>query len=522
MTLKEFAGQISVLSCEEYFEKFPEIDMALEHFGEEIGRLPEEKRGDSWVQLERIAETMPAWAAVHVLSFCMVKEKETRIAGHLLEIILKADGDDIGEYNKLSHYWQMTRAIFAEEKLRSSEVQINLAKLYRTLLDAFFASFGVSKRIYIPVEERNENLVFVFSSQVLGLNHAPTKTLLDRCYVLKKILHKEVQIINTAMFMTAKGRAPFYNIQEAQYMPELSGREYIEFKGERFAYYQCPREMPDLQAIADVLDIVITKKPGYMISIGGNDICADICGRIVPEITVGTVFSSIAVSGAEWQITAGGKLSETDEECLKILGVEKEKIKNTVFTFSFKEQNHTFTRPMLGLPEGNFLIAVVGWRLTEEIADEFLQMLVNIVEKEERVAVVFIGRFTNYWEKMLEYPILQKKTINLGEQEDVLAVMDCMNLYINPKRQGGGSSVAEALYKGVPAITLSVGDVAVAAGREFWVDDYQTMMEQIHRYVMDDNFYAAMSEKAKKRAAILMDSDTYFGEAVREIESYLL
>ena len=50
---------------------------------------------------------------------------------------------------------------------------------------------------------------------------------------------------------------------------------------------------------------------------------------------------------------------------------------------------------------------------------------------------------------------------------------------MNPKRNGGGSSVAEAVYKGLPAVTLPVGDVSAAAGESFRVADYGEMAETI-------------------------------------------
>lgn len=56
---------------------------------------------------------------------------------------------------------------------------------------------------------------------------------------------------------------------------------------------------------------------------------------------------------------------------------------------------------------------------------------------------------------------------------------ECMDLYVNPKRSGGGSSVAESLYKGLPVVTLPVGDVSAAAGESFRVADYGEMAETI-------------------------------------------
>ena len=128
------------------------------------------------------------------------------------------------------------------------------------------------------------------TSQVLGQNHAPTKTLLDRCLVLKKYLRKKVVIINTAMQISGKGAGPFYDLCEAGYLPELCSFDHIEFQGEVFEFHQCANDMPNLDTMVQLVQMIRERKPCYLLDIGGSDICADICGMFVPEITVGTVF----------------------------------------------------------------------------------------------------------------------------------------------------------------------------------------------------------------------------------------
>ena len=438
-----------------------------------------------------------------------------------MDTVLAADYSEVGEYNKLSHYWQITRAVFTDGTLKSSEVERKLTGLYHTLFEAFSTAVGVTERCYIPRKERNQNLVIVFSPQVLGLGHAPTKTLLDRSYVLKTFLHKEVMIVNTAMYMTKKGCAPFYHMQEAEYAAELSELSSLEFKGETFSYMQCPEDMPDLQVIASLVQLIRDRRPDYIIGIGGNDICADICGRIVPQITVSTVFSGIATSCGEWQMVGKRTLSGTDEMRLQELGVQKECVKCVPFTFSFKPQQDHYTRADLTLPEEKFLVATVGWRLDDEITGAYLKMLEEAVGEEPAIHVVFVGRFHRFGEALAGYPVLQAHATNLGEQQDVLAVLECMDLYVNPARSGGGSSAAEALSKGLPVVTLPVGDVAVAAGETFEVEDYPAMQRQILRYAADHRLYVEMTQKARARAELLLDSKAGFGQALIEIEQQL-
>ena len=82
----------------------------------------------------------------------------------------------------------------------------------------------------------------------------------------------------------------------------------------------------------------------------------------------------------------------------------------------------------------------------------------------------------------------------------------------------GGSSVAEALYKGLPAVTLPVGDVSAAAGESFRVADYGEMAETILHFASDEDYYERMSRLAEERAEQLMDSKNSFCGVIDELE----
>lgn len=125
----------------------------------------------------------------------------------------------------------------------------------------------------------------------------------------------------------------------------------------------------------------------------------------------------------------------------------------------------------------------------------------------------------NYGEKYSTNVIFDKQSIYMGTQSDVLAILDNIDLYVNPDRIGGGTSVIEAMYKAIPVITLNHGDVALGAGEEFCVNTYEEITESIFRYMNDIEYYRIMSQKAKERADYMLDSDEAFTEILRKFES---
>lgn len=517
MQIEQFLYTINGYSMELYFSKYGEIEQTLKGLEISMKNLPtDEMRKQILRNIDIQTENAAPWMRVHILSFCTNVSESEYYAVKLLDYVLAADYGAIGEYNKLSHFWQISSMLFLKPALQAEIIRKKLAQLYETLFCIFKNSFGLKGRDYIPWQKRNHDLVFVFSAQVLGMEHAPTKTLLDRCYVLKKYLKKEVVIINTAMQMPMKGQAPFYGLANATYAEELSSLEQLKFNGERFEFHQCENKMPDLETMAGIIRMIKARKPEFILDIGGCDLCADLCGLFVPQVTISTVFSKIAISCGEYQII-DKVLSEGDKEELAVLGVDPLKVKQARFTFSFKKQTLHFTHKQLGLWEDKFILLVVGWRLDHEVDERFLDMLESVLEKDKSIAVAFMGKFDLYGEKIKHYVRLQEKSKNLGKQMDALAVTECCDLYVNPERSGGGSSVSEALYKGLPAVTLPTGDVSVAAGELFWVKDYSAMQEKILRYASEENYYKQMSEKAKKRAEELMDSNGGFGQTMETI-----
>ena len=125
--------------------------------------------------------------------------------------------------------------------------------------------------------------------------------------------------------------------------------------------------MPNLDTMVQLVQMIRERKPCYLLDIGGSDICADICGMLVPEITVGTVFR-------RWRCPAGNTSCWTESRepgiclCWSAWEWMQKKIAAARFTFVFKPQEHHYTRQELGIWEHGFVLMIVGWRLDSEIA----------------------------------------------------------------------------------------------------------------------------------------------------------
>lgn len=417
--------------------------------------------------------------------------------------------------NNTQYYlWsQLSHMQFRYPALYEDKTNLELWRFFLEIVDAFASEVAVSLE-EIPESERDENLVLVIVSQYVLNSHAPTVTALDRCFFLQEKLKKKILIINTGEALNVTGCIPLAEVVVGN-NEDLRESGTVNWKGKTFPYFQCPEMMPDIDVINLVLEQVRQLKPGRVLLIGGVSVLGNIIDRIIPALTLALVFSDLTITGTRYQ-AVGRKLTEEDEKRLKKVGFKRSHVIESTFTFDIKPQTEVISRQELGIPEDAFVLVTVGTRLESEIMDDFLGMLESILN--EKIVMVFIGDFPGYTERIKQFSVLGNRSMALGSCQDVLSRLQVCDLYVNPKRKGGGSSVVEAMYLGKPAVSIAYGDIAVNAGEEFTVDTYEEMKAQILHYCNDKDFYAEMSKKAKKRADILLDTETAFSQIMEEYD----
>lgn len=449
----------------------------------------------------------------YIFSFLFQATKNKEIYKLLLQFTIC--DEDITKETKYFLFNQFRRYQFVNSDIIDAEAAELYDDLYSHIYEAYKEEFQDIKCSFIPKEERNADFVLVLVTQVVGIGHGPTKTLLDRCYVLEEALHKKVYIINTAEFMTTYQWVPYFDMGVPTYIDEFSSVRWLSYKEKQFPFLQCPKEMPQVSVIKEIIDVVLAEKPYFILTIGGGSVISDICSNIVPTLCVSTVFSGRTETRGQFQSIAR-RITEDDKRWLNKHNLPEDHIIEGLFNFAFVEQTHSYTRKELGLPENRFIVIIVGLRLDTEIDGECIKLLQRLMNAG--IFIVFMGVFGRYREYVERYPDFGENSSYLEFQDDPLAVNECCDLYLNPKRTGGGGSAAEALYKGLPVVTCSFGDVGVSAGEAFHVKDYDEMFYQVIKYYKDKAYYYEMSKKAVERGKLLTDSTSEFVRIIKKME----
>ena len=489
------------------------VDQALMAYEQNPEQYKKEKSGWLCREMLKIACCGEAKELHYFLSAIVEVTGNRDVYIELIRLCM--EDNHLSKEQRFFAYCQLMRYRFTHPETNCGEILELLDDLYEKIYQAYHADLA-DLFCKIPQKLRNKDLMIVITSQVLSGEHGPTKALLDRCYILASKMNKSVFIINTADTLPNDKWILWYKIHKGSYKEELCEEEYLSYKGYDFAYFQCPDGVPDVSIIREIMGIIAEEKPWCIISLGGENLTADLCSEIVPVLTVG-LGSDRAECRTTFQ-TTGHKMNPEDVAWIQKNRLPKDHNIEGIFTFALKKQKYQYERPQLGLPDDKTVCLVVGSRLDDEITEQFAELLSNLIENDIYIAVVgIVERFARTIKEMGKD--IENNILLLGHQEDTMAVCECCDIYLNPKRLGGGTTAAEALYKGVPVITQNYGDVAVGVGEEFWVKDYDEMYAETMHLIQDREYYRMKSDKAKERAKVLMDSETEFVRIIKEMES---
>lgn len=476
--------------------------------------LSENDKEEAEQLLMQMARVSLPIMAIYLYSVSLSIRHNNRVFEEMLEYIVEKNGITGG--TALYYlYYQCFHLAFKYNSLSTSKSQYYIWKMLSLALDKYKDALA-GYLAPIKKDERTKGLVFVVTDQFIEYEHGPSKTAADRCKVLIEKCNKRVMLINTAECLAQSGSVPFYGFSYANYNPEYLDKSVITWKETSVPFFQCENNMPNTPVLKELLALVMTKKPEYIVAIGGTGLTVNLLAQMVPALTVGLCPSDISPSFGLCQ-TLTRNIYSSDIEMLRNFGFGKENIIESIFTSSLKEQEGIVTRSELGISEDAFVCVIIGARLNAEMTAEFLAVLEGV--NVENIVYLILGKADaptigkNADAKLLDHMIFK------GLVDDVLSYLDVCNLYINPQRKGGGTSSVEAMSKGVPIVTLPDGDVAVNAGEDFWVDDYEKMARAIERYADDAKWRGIQSEKAIERAQMLLDSEKEFSNTIREFES---
>lgn len=425
--------------------------------------------------------------------------------------------DDISLVTR-NYIFQQTIALeFNKPSLSSRQSIILMWKIQHKLVDDYSYIFK-DKITQIKKESRNKNVVVVITDQLLGANHSPTKKICDHIAIMISKLGKNVVLINTAETLSIKGYTPLFTVVVPNYIGDYLNFDKFYWNGCKIPFFQCENCMPNEDIISMLIDTIYKLKPEYIILNGAGVITGNILSKIVPTIAFPLSFA-IPYTTATFQSKMSSSNCYDDEyiHLLKELNISEDYIIPMSITYTGMNSTGSLRREDFGIPKDAFVCVIVGTRLDNDLSDDFWKMINSV--KEEKLFVLLVG---NYSEENLDRIRNEFKELRIhciGYVNNLPGLYDICDLYINPRRIGGGFSALEALCNGVPVVTYNYGDVASNAGKLFCVENTEEMVCIIKKYINQSSFYEQMSNAAKEYAMKCSDQESILRNHLTELEN---
>ncbi len=164
-------------------------------------------------------------------------------------------------------------------------------------------------------------------------------------------------------------------------------------------------------------------------------------------------------------------------------------------------------RASFQLDEHDFLYLVVGTRLTGELDHDFGVACETLLQHNPQAKIIFAGTpeldLTKYFDPAL---VSTARILSIGFQDDLPAVSAMCDVYLNPKRSGGGTSSQTAILNGLPVVTLDFGHISAIVPADKRMANWQDYIAYANKLCQDSAFLTGESDRFTQHFIQNLDS----------------
>ncbi len=149
----------------------------------------------------------------------------------------------------------------------------------------------------------------------------------------------------------------------------------------------------------------------------------------------------------------------------------------------------------------------VGVRLRTEITEEYLELVYEILNKYKEAKWFLIGetKFPLIEQKYKEF--IGKQIFFIKYENNLGAFYKICDIFLNPARDGGGFSIAQAIANNVPVVSYKGRAACYHAGEENCVNSIEEYVEEVHK-IYSDKAYAIKKVELQKKNLEKYNSST--------------
>ncbi len=363
--------------------------------------------------------------------------------------------------------------------------------LHRYISQRYIKELDVNIEM-IPYEKRDHKFAIVTTYQLLSERHAPSNMVLAVCHHLQNLFGYNVLLVVIGEPIDSNELSQVWtgDFVLPNYMDRW-GTYALNYHDQIIRCYQFDINKASRDEMINFIGEIYNAHPEFIWQVNGlprmDQIWRSMTTYVAMPVTHGHEVSDAHLL-ARYQ---AGEIPSAADEYVKACGQE------TLFFhmggFEVKEEitENEYTKKNFGIPEDSFTIGVIGNRIEKEVTEEFRDVMIKIIEQSPKAFFVFIGPFEQELPEELD-----KRSVRLGYRKDFMNCLKIIDLFMNPKRNGGAGGATRAMRKGIPVTTLPDSDVASFAGEDFICQNYDEMVIHVLKYIDDPDYYKGQSKKA--------------------------
>lgn len=343
----------------------------------------------------------------------------------------------------------------------------------------------------MPAIPPKRNRAVILLSQVLAPPHAPSVDAIAKCKILEDVFGYDVVILNTCE-SPQRIEIPIVGAKYANRHPQLNGYQITE---DGCAIFTPACAMPSKEGYKIIADFVAGWQPAFILNFGACNLSAEYLGQSTKVITMPAGIELLPTRNSYASVTFR-PLTEQDHAMISRCGMQNVKIIETLYNYDKPAVSAAYQRADFNLTSTDFVITIVGVRLTEEMTPDNIALLQRVLAIAPQIKIIFLGKITPGAQAEIEHQLGADRTRFPGFLSDVPAFYEQIaDLYLNPRRIGGGTSGVHALAFGVPAFTLAHGHVASLTHPDFVFADEDALLAAIGE-ALTPSGHAALRTKA--------------------------
>ncbi|MGD2134103.1 MAG: glycosyltransferase family 4 protein [Maricaulaceae bacterium] len=358
-------------------------------------------------------------------------------------------------------FWSLDYQLFARGKsLRPKVIERVRYKRMARAHFAFLDRLAADLKLPAPsVRAEPIRRVAIVSQQVLLASHSPTMVALEVATTLGAHAEVEPLIVN-ANTLPLRPASTFHPPYVANARAD-TGAHAMTYKDRDVRVWSAGAAPFSIAKLQGAIDALAAFEPDVVFSIGSCSVVGDLAARFVPTIAWPSTQQE-PVTAAQLVINRDAEFSSSAIDWASLGAPEPLFVREDFNLDTVPPKSSAVSREILDVPEDAFVYVIVGTRLSDELTPQYQEVLARILAAREDARLVIVGPKTLQASPVLG-PYVDRIRL-VGHVDDLRALYEACDCFLNPPRQGGGNSAYIAMHENLPIVTLDDCDVQMTIG----------------------------------------------------------